>query len=40
MKRKYYHPIGLITPRVKSLGKRSAGKPQAAFDEAGVGNGS
>ncbi len=31
--------IGLITLGVKPLGKRSAGKPHAAFDVAGAGNG-
>lgn len=32
--------IGHITLKVKLSGKRSAGNPQAAFDEAGFGNGS
>ena len=31
--------IGLITLGVKLSGKRSAGKPPAAFEVAGVGNG-
>jgi hypothetical protein len=30
--------IGLITPGTKPTGKRSAGKPHAAFDVAGAGN--
>jgi hypothetical protein len=30
--------IGLITPGMKQTGKRSAGKPHAAFDVAGAGN--
>jgi hypothetical protein len=30
--------IGLITLGMKQTGKRSAGKPHAAFDVAGVGN--
>jgi hypothetical protein len=30
--------IGLITPDTKQTGKRSAGKPHAAFDVAGAGN--
>lgn len=30
--------IGLITLNVKQTGKRSAGKPRAAFDVAGAGN--
>ncbi len=30
--------IGLITPGTKQTGKRSAGKPHAAFDVAGAGN--
>src|ERR1035441_573578 len=30
--------IGLITLGVKQTGKRSAGNPHAAFDEAGTGN--
>ena len=31
--------IGLISLDTKEIGKRSAGNPQAAFDEAGAGNG-
>ncbi len=31
-------PIGLINPDKKLIGKRSAGNPQAAFDEEGAGN--
>jgi hypothetical protein len=31
--------IGLINLQKKLTGKRSAGKPHAAFDEAGAGNG-
>ena len=31
--------IGLITLEMKITGKRSAGNPHAAFDEAGAGNG-
>jgi len=30
--------IGIITLEVKAKGKRSAGKPHAAFDEAGIGD--
>src|ERR1039458_3616846 len=30
--------IGLINPGTKQTGKRSAGKPHAAFDVAGAGN--
>src|ERR1700747_1630293 len=30
--------IGLITPGMKQTGKRSAGKPHAAFDVAGAGD--
>jgi hypothetical protein len=32
-------PIGLMTLDRKTTGKRSAGNPHAAFDEAGAGNG-
>jgi len=32
-------PIGLINLDRKTTGKRSAGNPHAAFDEAGAGNG-
>ncbi len=31
--------IGLISDEAKLSGKRSAGKPHAAFEEAGAGNG-
>ena len=32
------NPIGRINFNMKLIGKRSAGKPHAAFDEAGAGN--
>ena len=37
--RKRLQLIGLISDEAKPSGKRSAGKPHAAFEEAGAGNG-